>query len=158
MKVIFVSTTKIGKNIANKLLLFTITLHFGTANQIPTYRKPILSLTSRIYLVSLPLEIQGILKQTKVYHTLFYFFWKETKNRKNLFLQYVCYWDNLFRLMFVILCDSKALLFIIVYRYSEIILTAMMLLLSLNPEIWRKSVFYALSPQTQYDANTKVPK
>ena len=44
-----------------------------------------------------------------------------------------------------------------VYRYSEIILTAMLLLL-LKPVVWKKTVVYALSPQLKYDANTKVPK
>ena len=67
--------------------------------------------------------------------------------RKNLFLQCVCYWYNLLWWMFLILCDNwKTLLFIIVYHYPEIILTAM-LLLSLKPVFWRKSAFYPLSPQ-----------
>ena len=98
-----------------------------------------------------------------VYHTFFYFVWKETTHRplsdnsKNPFLQCVCYWYNLLRWMFFILSDNwKTLHFIIVYRYSEIALTAM-LLHSLKPLFWRKSIFYALTPQ-KYDANTTVPK
>ena len=64
-----------------KLLFFTINLHFVTSNQIPTFRKRNLPLSSSIYLVFLPLEIQGWLKQTKVYHTYFYFVWKETTHK-----------------------------------------------------------------------------
>ena len=60
--------------------------------------------------------------------------------------------------MFFILCDTwKILLFMKVYRFFEILLSDM-LLLSLKPVYCKKSVFYALSPQQQYDANTDVPK
>ena len=45
-----------------KLIFFTINLHFVTSNQIPTYRKTNLPLTSSICLVFLPLEMQGRLK------------------------------------------------------------------------------------------------
>ena len=77
---------------------------------------------------------------------------------KNPFLQCVCYCYNLLRSMFFILCDTwKTLLFMKVYRCSETVLSAM-LLLSLKPVYCKKSVFYSLSPQQQYDANTKVPK
>ena len=61
-----------------KLLLFTISLHFVTSNQVSRYRKTNLPLTSSIYLVVLPLEMQRRLKQTKVYHMFFYFVRKET--------------------------------------------------------------------------------
>ena len=64
-----------------KLLFFTTNLHFLTSKQISTYRKPHLPPTSRIYLVFLPLEMQGRLKHTKVYHTLFNFVWKKTTNK-----------------------------------------------------------------------------
>ena len=60
--------------------------------------------------------------------------------------------------MFFILCDTwNTLLFMKVYRYSETVLSAM-LLLSLKPLYCKKSVFYALSAQQQYDtdANTKI--
>ena len=66
-----------------KLLFFTINLHFVTSNQIPTHVKPNLPLTSSIYLVFLPLDIQGRLKQTKVYHT-FFFTLSEKKRPANL--------------------------------------------------------------------------
>ena len=83
MKVIFVSATKIGENTTNisKLLFFTINLHFVTSNQISTYRKLNLPLTSSIYFVFLPLEMQKRLKQTKVCHAFSYFVWKETTHK-----------------------------------------------------------------------------
>ena len=83
MKVIFVSATKIGENTTNisKLLFFTINLHFVTSNQISTYRKLNLPLTSSIYFVFLPLEMQKRLKQTKVCHAFSYFVWKEATNK-----------------------------------------------------------------------------
>ena len=82
-KVIFVSVTKIGENTnkISKLLFFTINLHFVTSNQISTYRKLNLSLTSSIYFVFLPLEMQKRLKQTKVCHAFSYFIWKETTHK-----------------------------------------------------------------------------
>ena len=82
-KVIFVSVTKIGENTTkiSKLLFFTINLHFVTSNQISTYRKLNLSLTSSIYFVFLPLEMQKRLKQTKVCHAFSYFVWKETTHK-----------------------------------------------------------------------------
>ena len=74
------SATKIGENTTNisKLLFFTINLHFVTSNQISTYRKLNLPLTSSIYFVFLPLEMQKRLELTKAYHSFSYFVWKET--------------------------------------------------------------------------------
>ena len=82
-KVIFVSATKIGQNATNisKLLFFTINLHFVTSNQISTFRKLNLLLSSSIYFVFLPLEMQKRLKQTKVCHAFSYFVWKETTHK-----------------------------------------------------------------------------
>ena len=82
-KLVFVSTTKIGANTTNisKLLIFTINLHFVASNQISTYRKLNLPLTSSIYLVFLPLEMQKRLEQTKVCHAFSYFIWKETTHK-----------------------------------------------------------------------------
>ena len=79
----FVSATKMGEHATNnsKLLFFTIKLHFVTLNQMSTYRKLNLLLTSSIYLVLLPLEMQRRLKQTKIYHTFSYFVWKETTHK-----------------------------------------------------------------------------
>ena len=77
------SATKIGENTSNisKLLFFTINSHFLTSNEISTYRKLNLSLTSSIYFVFLPLEMQKRLKQTKVCHAFSYFVWKETTHK-----------------------------------------------------------------------------
>ena len=43
-------------------------LYFATSNQISIYKKLNLILTSSIYLVFLPLEMQKRPKETKVYH------------------------------------------------------------------------------------------
>ena len=77
------STTKIGENTTNisKLLFFTINLHFITSNQISTYRKINLPLTSSIYFVFLPLEMQKRLKQTIVCHAFSYFVWNKTTHK-----------------------------------------------------------------------------
>ena len=67
-----------------------------------------------------------------------------------LFLQCACYWYY-FYFSFFILCDNwKTLLFVKVYPYSGIVLTAMFLI-SLKPVVWKKSVFHAISPQQQPD-------
>ena len=117
------------------------------SNQISTYRKLNLPLPRSIYLVFLPLEMQRRLKQSKVYHMFFYCLKRynpesfKSGRSKNPFLQCVCYWYNLLRWMFSILCGNwKTLLFIKIYHYSEIVLTAMFLLV-----FWRKSVLYSLS-------------
>ena len=71
----------------------------------------------------------------------------KSDSSKNPFLQCVCYCYSLLQWIFFILCDNwKALLFIILCGYFEIIITNI-LLLSLKPVFWRKFVFYALSPQ-----------
>ena len=75
--------TKIAKNTTNilKLLLFIIKLHFVASNQLSTDRKLNLPLTSSIYFVLFPLEMQKRLKQTKVYHAFSHFVWKETTHK-----------------------------------------------------------------------------
>ena len=55
-----------------RLLVFTINLQFPISSQISNYRKLNLPLTSSIYLVFLPLEMQKRLKQTKVGYTTVY--------------------------------------------------------------------------------------
>ena len=69
------SATEIGENTTSilKLLFSTINLHFATSNQVRTYRKLNLPVGSSIYLVFLPLEMQKILKEIKVYHSFSYF-------------------------------------------------------------------------------------
>ena len=77
------SATKIDENTTNisKLLFFTINLHFVRSNQISPYWKLNLPLSSSIYFVFLPLEMQKRLKQTKVCHAFSYFVWKETTHK-----------------------------------------------------------------------------
>ena len=59
------STTKIGENATNilKLLFFIVNLHFVTSNQLSTSGKLNLSLTSSVYFVFFPLELQKRFKQ-----------------------------------------------------------------------------------------------
>ena len=77
------SATKIAQNTTNilKLLFFIINLHFVTSHQLSTYRKLNLPLTSSVYIVFFPLEMQKRLKQTKVYHAFSHFVWKETTHK-----------------------------------------------------------------------------
>ena len=155
------SATKIGENTTNilKLLFFTMNLHFVTSNQLSTFRKLNLSLISCVYFAFFPLEMQKRLEQSSIrcvqsIPCVFPLCLKRNNPQtfksgscKNPFLQCVCYYYNLLRWMFFILCDTwKKLLFMKVYRCSEIVLSAM-LLLSLKPVYCKKSVFYALSPQ-----------
>ena len=146
------STTKIGGNTTNilKLPFFIVNLHFVTTNQLSTSRKLNLSLTSSVYFVFLPLEMQKRLKQKK--NAMRFPTLSEKKRPTNLqkyqlqeLFFSVCM--LLLRLRFYILCDTwKTLLFLKVYLCSETVLRAM-LLLSLKPVYCKKSVFYALSPQ-----------
>ena len=115
MKVIFVSTTKIGRNPTNilKLLYFTINLHFVTSNQIFTDRKLNLPFTSSIYVGFWPLEMLKWLKQIKNIPCFFLLCLKRNNPQtftsaswKNPFLQCVCYWYNLLWWMFFIVCDK----------------------------------------------------
>ena len=105
---------------------------FWLPDYISTYGKPNFPLTSSIYLVFLPLEMQIKLKQTKVYQTFFYFVRKEMTHKplkvvpaKTLFSNVYVVGTICFDKCFL-LCDNwKTLLFTIVYRYSEIFSTAM---------------------------------
>ena len=158
------SATKIGVNTTNvsKLLFFTTNLHFVTSNQISTYRKLNLPLSSSIYFVFLPLEMQKKLKQTKVCHTFSYFAWKETTHKPLT----VAAANSLFSSVHVIgttSFDECFSLYVITKRHYfswKFIVTFLsaILLLSFKPVFWKTSVFYALSPHEQHDANTKVPK
>ena len=136
------SATKIGENTTNilKLPIFIINLHFVASNQIFTYRKLNLSLTSSIYFVFLPLEMQKTLineqwTDKSILHVFLLCIKRNDQQTfkcssyKNLFFQHVCYCYNLLRLIFFILRDKcKTLLFMKVCRYSEIFLSAMLLL------------------------------
>ena len=153
---------KIGEKITNilKLLLFITNLHSVTSNQISAYRKLNLPLISSIYLVFLNLEMQKKTRTDPSIPRAFLLCLKRNDPQtfksgscKNPFLQCVCYCYNLLRWMFFILCDNwKTLLFMKVCRYSEIFLSAM-LLLSLRPVFWKKSVFYTLFPRWQYQSS-----
>ena len=128
-----------------KLLFFTINLHFLTSYQIPTYRTPNFPQSSSIYLVLLPLKMQGRLKETTQNETTH----KPLKvaAAKTIFSSAYVY--KLLQWMFFILCDNrKTLLSIIVSHYFEIAVTTV-LLLFLKPLFRRKSLFYVLFPQSQ---------
>ena len=124
-KVIFVSATKIGENTTKilKLLFFIINLHSVTSNQISTF-------------VLLPLEMQKRTRTDQSIPRIFLLCLKrnvpqtfKSGSCKNPFLQCVCYCYNLLQWMFFILCDNwKALLFMKVCHYSEIFLSAILLL------------------------------
>ena len=124
-----------------------------TSNQISTYIKLNLPLTSNIYFVFLPLEMQKTRTGQSIPRVFLLCLKRNNPQTfksgrwKNSFLQPVFYCYNLLRWMFFVLCDNwKALLLMKVYRYSEIFLSAM-LLLSLKPVFWKMSVFYRLSSQ-----------
>ena len=124
------SATKIGENTTNilKLLFFIINLHSVTSNQISTYRKLNLPLTSSIYFDFLPLEMQKKTRTDKIIPQICLLCLKRNDPQtfksgscKNSFFQCVCDCCNLLRLMFFILCHNwKILLFMKVCRYSEI--------------------------------------
>ena len=148
------SATKIGENTAHisKLQFFTINLHFVTSNQISTFRKLNFPLSSSIYFVFLPLEMQKRFKQTKICHAFSYFVWKE-KTHKPLKVQPAA--NILFSSVYVIgtACFDECFSFSVItkrhYFSWKFIITlrlSAILLLSLKPVFWKKSVFYALSP------------
>ena len=149
------SATKTGKKPNNilKLLFFVINLHCHIKPNI-YYRNLNFPLTNGTYFVFLPLQMQ---KETKTDQSLPRAFLLCLKRNdpqtfksgsgKNPSLQRVCYCYNLLRWVFFILWDNwKTLLLMKVCRYFEIFLSTM-LLLSLKPVFWKKSAFYALSPQ-----------
>ena len=113
-----------------KLLFSAINLHSVTSNQIYTFRKLNLPLTSSIYFIFLPLEMQKRLKQTKVCHAFSYFVWKETTHKPLK----VAAANSLFS------AYSMLLVQLVIGTACAI------LLLSLKPVFWKKFLFYALSP------------
>ena len=129
------SATKIGKNRTNilKLLFFTINLHFATSNQMFTYRKA----SHKQYLFRLLTTRNA--KKTWTDQSIPRAFLLCLKRNdpqtfksgscKNPFLQCVRYWYNLLQWMFFILYDNwKTLLIMKNNRYSEIFVSAMLLL------------------------------
>ena len=143
------SATKIVKNTTNilKLLFFMINLHSRN-----TYRKLNLPLTSSTSL--LPQEMQKKTRTDQSIPQVCLLCLKKNDPQtfksgscKSSFLQCVCSCYKLLRWIIFSLCDNwKTLLFTKVCHCSEIFLSAM-LLLFLKPVFWKKSVFYALSPQ-----------
>ena len=150
------SATKIGESKTKNLktAIFHNKFTLCKINQISTYRKLNLPLTSSIYYVSLPVEMQKRLKETKVYPSFSYLVWKETTQKplkeaatRNPFLQRVSYWWNLLRWIYFY---SMWKLEEITFRENLLLLWdfwSATLLLSLKPVFGKKSVFYALSPQ-----------
>ena len=148
--------TKIGENTTNilKLLFFIINLHSVTSNQISTYRKLNLPLTSSIYFVFLPLEMQKRLEQTKVYHAFSYFVWKETTHKplkvaaaKTLFFSVFVIGTTCFDECFLLYVINARHYFSWKVNVTLWFFLSAMLLLSLKPVFWKKSMFYTLFPQ-----------
>ena len=118
------SVTKIGENTTNilKLLFFIINLHSVTSNQISTYRKLNLPLTSSIYFVFLTLEMQKMTRTDQSISRVSLLCLKindpqtfKSDSCKNCFLQCVRYCFNL------LWCDNwNTLFFMKVCRYSGI--------------------------------------
>ena len=132
----------------NKFAFRHIKIH-----HISTYRKLNLPITGSIYFVFLPIETQKRLKQTKVCHAFSYYVRRETNRKplkvaavKSLFSSVTLLVQLVSMNVFILYDNQKTLLFVKVYRYSETFLSAN-LLLSLRPVFWKKSAFYALSPQ-----------
>ena len=105
-----------------------------------------MSLRSRISLVFLPLKCKKSQTDQSIRH-VFYIFWKETTHKllkwqmQKSFFPVCMLLVQLTSMNVFILCDNcEILLFVKVHRYSEIFLTAM-LLLSLKPVFWKKFVF-----------------
>ena len=129
-------------------------MHFITSKQIYSYRKLNLLLTNSIYIVFLPLEMQRKLKQTKVYHTFYQFVWKKMAHEplkvassKTLFSSVYVSGKSCFDECFLLHeINWKTLLFIKVIRFSEVILTAM-LMFWLKPEFWKSQ---KLPPEVFY--------
>ena len=122
-----------------KLLFFTINLPFVTLNQTPTYRK--LNLPHMQYLFILLTSRNARATETNQ-SIRFYSVWKETTHKplkvaaaKPFSPVYMLLVQLASMSIFILYDNWKTLLFIIVYRYSVIILTAM-LLLSLKPVFW----------------------
>ena len=96
-----------------KLLFFTINLHFVTSDQVRTYRKLNLPLTSIIYLVQSSFPSNGL----KLQDALLFLKRNDPQTFKgrsceNAFLQCTCYWYDLLQWIIFIPCyNRKTLLF-----------------------------------------------
>ena len=157
-KVILVSASKIGESTTNilKLLFFTIDLHFVKLKQISTYRKLNLTLTSSIHFVFLPLEMKKMAATDQSKALVFLLCLKvasaKTFSPVYMLLVHLALMNVFYSMWYMEdlkFCESLSLL---------LDFWSAMLLLSLKPVFWKSSVFYLLSLQSEYDANTKVPK
>ena len=144
--IIFVSATKISENVTNIWNCY--------------FSNQIYSLTYQTKFTSHKQYLCGLLfyrnvKRTHAGQTILYFFvlspkrndWQTFKcNRSNKpFLQCVCYWYDLLRWMFFILCDNwKKLLF---KKFSVTLRTfpTTMLLVSLKEVFQKRSIIYVIS-------------
>ena len=104
-----------------------------------TYKRLNFPLITSIYLVVLPLEMQKRPKQTKVCHAFSYFVLKDTIHKsskmataKKLFSSVYIFRTTCFDGWFFLSDNWKTLIFMKVYRSSDIVLSAMFLL-SLKP-------------------------
>ena len=138
-------------------MFFSINLHFSTSNQISTYRKLNLHRSNKQYLFCLliSLEMQkNTLEQTKMYHTFSYFVWKGTTHKPLK----VAAAKTFFSSVYVIgtTCFDERFSFCVItgrhYFSWKINVTLRFLFKYLDAaffetSVWKKSVFYALSPQ-----------
>ena len=131
-----------------------------TSNKRPTYKKTNLPLTSSNHF---SLLTSGNARKTQTDHVFLPCLKRsdpkisKSGSSKNPFPQCACYWYNVLRWMFFILCGNwKPLLFIIVYLYWDC--CNRHVIAFFDALFWRKSVFYALSLLYRYNANTKIPK
>ena len=153
------SATEIGRSIINflKLLFFKIFLHFVKF----LHFFYILPLISSIFVV-LTLEMQKDSSRPK--YASFLISLKRNDSQtfksgccKNPFLQCARYWYNLLRWMFYILCDnSKALLSVEVYHYSEIFEVPCCCFLW--SQCFQRSLYSICYLHNNNDDNNKVPR
>ena len=131
----------------------------NTTLTISTYGKLNLPLTSSIYFVFLPLEMQKRLKHTKVYHALCYFAWKETIHKPlkvapaKILFSSVC--------LIGTTCFDECFLFYVTtgsHYFSWKFIAPYCCFLS--SQCFERSPYFMCYLQTNnmYDANTKVQK
>ena len=144
------SATKTNKNTTNisKLLFFSIYLHFITSNQISTYKKLNFPLSSSIFFCLLTSRNA---KKTQTDQNIPHIFLQETTHKPLK----VASAKSLFSSVYVTgtTCFSECFSFYVIpkrhYFSWKFIITLKLfaiLLLSLKPVFWKKSVFYVFSP------------
>ena len=125
-----------------------------TLSPISVYRKLNLPLVSSIYFVFVPLEMQKTLEQIKAYHAFSYLAWNETTRKplkvasaKTLFSSVYVIGTNYFDECFLFYVITGRQYFLWKINVTFRFFLSAMLLQSLKPVLWKKSVFYVLSPQ-----------